>query len=234
MDIQSSFHYNDVLPIMHLDVSSSNNYSNSVEHSSSIEHSTSVEYSSSVKHSSSVEHFSSDNYKMSVDELKEEDINDNDNDNEQQDDILPISQIIYKLEEEQLDEKNQYDYHHNKNFGNWQYAKMIVSHSWQNTNATEFFYDYLEKILHDNNDCFDNIQTVYYKNDLDIDIIYNFEKEPAKHIVENLRICPFKPNGILFNNPEDTNKWSFQIVVITSNSFYSANRFINESLIGFF
>jgi hypothetical protein len=92
----------------------------------------------------------------------------------------------------------------------------------------------LEKILHDNNDCFDNIQTVYYKNDLDIDIIYNFEKEPAKHIVENLRICPFKPNGILFNNPEDTNKWSFQIVVITSNSFYSANRFINESLIGFY
>ena len=68
--------------------------------------------------------------------------------------------------------------------------------------------------------------------DLDIDIIYSFEADPAKHLVDNLRIPLFKPNGILFNNPEDANKWTFKIVIITSRGIYTANRYITENIIG--
>jgi hypothetical protein len=145
-----------------------------------------------------------------------------------------VSCIVYDLETEQEIEANNLDYHTYKNAGNWHYSKMIVSHSWQDKNNTEFFCDYLEFQLQTNNDCFENIHTVYYKNELDIDIIYSFETATAKHIVDNLRIPPFKPNGIIFNNPNDANKWSFKIIIITSKGIYSANRYITENIIGFY
>ncbi len=145
-----------------------------------------------------------------------------------------VNHIVYNLEEEQKQEQADYDYHFNKDHGNWHYSKMIVSHSWEDKNATEFLTDYLERQFQLNNDCFENIQTVYYKNDLDIDIIYSFEADPAKHLVDNLRIPLFKPNGILFNNPEDANKWTFKIVIITSRGIYTANRYITENIIGFY
>lgn len=154
-------------------------------------------------------------------------------DEDVKDDIL-ASHIVYNLKDEQNQEQLDYDYHHNKDHGNWQYAKMIVSHSWEDKTNTEFFTDYLELQFQTNNDCFENIRTVYYKNDLDIDIIYSFEAEPGKHLIDNLRIPPFKPHGIIFNNPENANKWSFKIVVITTRGIYSANRFINDTIIGYY
>ena len=77
-----------------------------------------------------------------------------------------------------------------------------------------------------------NIRLENYKNELDIDIIYAFEADPGKHLIDNLRIPAFKPNGIIFNNPENANKWKFKIVVITSNGIYSANRYVTENIIG--
>ena len=147
---------------------------------------------------------------------------------------IPINCIIYNLEEEQQVEQVRADYHFKKENGNWYYSKMIITHSWQDKNNTDFFWDYLDKLFRSNNDSFNNIQTVYYKNELDIDIIYSFESEPGKHLIDNLRIPSFKPNGIIFNNPLDANKWTFKIIVITSRGIYSANRYISEDVIGFY
>jgi hypothetical protein len=125
-----------------------------------------------------------------------------------------------------------HEYHIKKNSGDWYYAKMIVCHAFQDKNNTDFLWDHLEKQFNKNGDSFDNIFDVYYKNELDIDIIYHFTEGTAKHLIDNLRIPSYKPNGIIFSNPEDTNKWSFKIVVITCKSIYTANRYINEDLIG--
>lgn len=143
-----------------------------------------------------------------------------------------VSFIGYDLEEEQNQEKLQNEYHINKDHGDWYYAKMIISHAYQDKNNAVFFWDHLEKQMLKNGDGFENIITAYYKNDLDIDIVYQFAKEPAKHLIDNLRIPAFKPDGIIFSNREDANKWSFKIVVITSKGIYSANRYITEDLIG--
>jgi hypothetical protein len=143
-----------------------------------------------------------------------------------------VSFIGYDLEEEQNLEKLQNEYHIKKNTSDWYYAKMIVSHTYQDKNNTDLFWDHLEKQFLKNSDSFDNITYAYYKNDLDIDIIYQFSQEPAKHLVDNLRIPAYKPHGIIFSNPEDSNKWSFKIVVITNKGIYTANRYITEDLIG--
>lgn len=143
-----------------------------------------------------------------------------------------ISFIGYDLEEEQNLEKLQNEYHIMKQSGDWYYAKMIVSHAYQDKNNTDLFWNHLEKQFLKNDDSFDNIITTYYKNDLDIDIIYQFASEPSKHLVDNLRIPAYKPHGIIFSNPEDANKWSFKIVVITNKGIYTANRYITEDLIG--
>jgi hypothetical protein len=149
-------------------------------------------------------------------------------------DSSKVSKIIYNIDDEQEIEQSQLDYHTNKNFGDWYYSKMIISHSWQDKNNTEFFTDYLEKQLQANNDSFENINIVYYKNELDIDIVYSFVLDPCRHLIDNLRIPSYKPNGIIFNNPDDINKWSFKIVVITTKGIYTANRYINETHIGFY
>jgi hypothetical protein len=145
-----------------------------------------------------------------------------------------VSFIAYDLYEEQNLEKLQNEYHIKKQSGDWYYAKMIVSHAYQDKNNTDLFCDHLEKQFLKNGDSFNNIITAYYKNDLDIDIIYQFSQEPAKHLIDNLRIPPYKPHGIIFSNPEDANKWSFKIVVITNKGIYTANRYITDDLIGFY
>lgn len=145
---------------------------------------------------------------------------------------IKTNHIAYDIEEEQNLEKLQNEYHTMKHCGDWYYAKMIVSHAYQDKNNTDLFCEHLEKQFLKNDDSFDNIITVYYKNDLDIDIIYQFLQEPAKHLIDNLRIPAFKPHGIIFSNSEDANKWSFKIVVITTKGIYTANRYITEDLIG--
>ena len=95
--------------------------------------------------------------------------------------------------------------------------------------------------MHNNNDCFDNIEKVYYKNEPDpnaihcnrnTDIIYEFESLVGKYLVDNLKIPPYKPKGYIFN--DEKNMWNFKIIVITTNNIYTANRYINDTLIGFF
>jgi len=143
--------------------------------------------------------------------------------------------LIYYYEEDDMhDEELNYNYHIKKNFGNWQYAKMIVSHSYNDKLATEFFWDYLETQFNANNDSFDNIIKVYYKNDLDLGIIYEFDNQIAKYLVDNLKIQSYKLKGYIFNGDENINKWSFKIVVITSKGIYTANRYISENIIGFY
>lgn len=141
--------------------------------------------------------------------------------------------LHYNVDDDIYDEQVAIDYHQNKNFGNWQYAKMIVSHSYDNANAfTEFLWDYLDIQFQANNDDFNNITKVYYKNDLDIGMIYEFEPVIAKYLVENLKIQSFKPKGYIFNGDENLNKWGFKIVVITTKGIYTANRYITENIIG--
>ena len=40
---------------------------------------------------------------------------------------------------------------------------------------------------------------VFYTNNLDVNIVYEFEGVIAKYIVENLKICKYKPLGYVFN-----------------------------------
>jgi hypothetical protein len=143
--------------------------------------------------------------------------------------------LIYYYEDDDMhNEEINYNYHINKNFGNWQYAKMIISHSYNDKQATEFFWDYIEAQFNTNNDSFDNIIKIYYKNDLDLGIIYEFENEIAKYVVDNLKIQSYKPKGYIFNGDENQNKWAFKIVVITSKCIYTANRYITDNIIGFY
>ena len=153
-------------------------------------------------------------------------------DNLDNEDNRKVSFIGYNLEEEQDIENAQNEYHTLKQSGDWYYAKLIVSHAYQDKGNTDFFCEHLEKQFQKNADSFDNVIVAYYKNDLDIDIIYEFSKEPAKHLIDNLRIPAYKPHGIIFSNSEDANKWSFRIVVITTKGIYTANRYITEDLIG--
>lgn len=174
-----------------------------------------------------------------ISNISDDEIINSEDDNLGEDDIDTdrdnlVSVVCYDLEEEQNYEKIQNEYHILKQSGDWYYAKMIVSHAYQDKNNTELFCDHLEKQLQKNNDSFDRVIKAYYKNDLDIDIIYEFAKEPAKHLIDNLRIPAYKQPGIIFSNPEDANKWSFKIVVITTKGIYTANRYITEDLMGFY
>ena len=139
--------------------------------------------------------------------------------------------IHYNEDDEIYKEQIANDYHCTKSFGNWHTAKMIVSHSYSNA-YTDFLWDYLSIQFQENNDDFNNIIKVYYKNNLDIGIIYEFETVIAKYLVDNIKIQSFKPKGYIFNNDENQNKWDFKIVVITSKGIYCANRYITDNIIG--
>ena len=138
-------------------------------------------------------------------------------------------------EKKEIDEEIQLlNYHKNKDCGYWKIAKMIVGHSTKDKNNTEFFLDSLDVELHKNNDNLENIEKVFYTNNLDVDIVYEFDGAIATFIVENLKIFKFKPLGYLFNKDVNQNKWDFTISVITNKSIYTANRYISETQIGFY
>jgi len=142
--------------------------------------------------------------------------------------------MIYNEQSEIKEEIQLLNYHKNKDCGYWKIAKMIISHSIKDKNNTEFFLDSLDIELQKNNDKLENIEKVFYTNNLDIDIVYEFEGTIATFIVENLKLFKFKPLGYLFNKDVNQNKWDFTISVITSKSIYTSNRYISENQIGFY
>ena len=91
----------------------------------------------------------------------------------------------------------------------------------------------MDNELQKNNDSFENIEKVFYKNELDIDIVYEFDTTISKYIVENLKIFKYKPDGYLFKNDINQNKFNFTITIITSKNIYTINRYINENQMGF-
>ena len=142
--------------------------------------------------------------------------------------------IIYN-EKKEIDEGLQLiNYHKSKDYGYWKIAKMIISHSINDKNNTEFFLDLLDIELHKNNDSLENIEKVFYTNNLDIDMVYEFRGSIAKFIVENLKIYKFKQLRYIFNNDINQNKWNFTISVITNKSIYTSNRYISINQIGFY
>ena len=142
--------------------------------------------------------------------------------------------MIYNENNEMNEEVQLLNYHKNKDCGYWKIAKMIIAHSNKDKNNTEFFLDYLDIQIHNNNDDLENIETVFYKNNLDIDIVYQFDGSVAKFIVENLKIFKYKPIGYVFNTDINQNKWNFTISVVTNKNIYTSNRYINENQIGYY
>jgi hypothetical protein len=163
---------------------------------------------------------------------------DSDTDNDDIKTTIYKDRLVYCIEDEQFIEDLDNEYHQEKNTGNWAYAKLIISQSYDNKSNTEWFSDYLEELFEKNNDCFSNIVSVYYKYEsncnADIDYVYEFETAVAKYLIDNLKIQPFKPHGYIFNNDENANKWPFKFTVITTKNIYSANRWVNENQIGFY
>ena len=133
--------------------------------------------------------------------------------------------------EQQATEQELLDYHTNKENGNWFYAKTILKDNSENSQNTVFLCDYFEKLFEKNNDCFDNITTVFYKGNLESDFLHEFEPAVAKHFIDNFKIPEYKPDGYVFSS---NNSWAFKIVVVTKNNIYAANKYINKDLIGFY
>ena len=140
------------------------------------------------------------------------------------------SYLYYNQSQEMQIEIDNYNYHLKKNTGDWLLAKKIVALSESKPN-TEFFWDYLDLLFKDNNDNFDNIIKIIYSAD---NTLIEFDTKISKYVVDNLKICKYKPAGYLFNNNNDTNIWAFKLVVITSKNIYASNRYIDEHKIGFF
>ena len=161
-----------------------------------------------------------------------------DNNEEQQlifNDIFPKSVFMIYDETKEMDEETQlFNYHKNKDCGYWKIAKMIIAHANKDKNNSEFFLDYLDVQLQTNNDNLENIEKVFYTNNLDSNIVYEFEGTIAKFIVENLKIFKYKPVGYVFNKDVNQNKWNFTISIITSKNIYTSNRYINENQIGYY
>ena len=150
------------------------------------------------------------------------------------------------------------NYNKQKNSGQWLIAKSIISKYEKNDLYTEFVFDYFDLLFKNNNDCFENINKVYYKyspdsspdtssenndsnsnsyidnNIVNDEIVHEFSGSVAKYFIDNLKICKFKQHGYIFNNNANENKWKYSIVIITSKNIYSANRYINEKTIGFY
>ena len=189
-----------------------------------------INYSkNNVEYNIEVNTFSDDievNTSSSDDEIDEEELETKINQVNQEN---RISYLFYNEYKEIQKENDAYNYHLCKNTGDWLIAKTIVSYSKDKSNS-EFFWDYLDLLFKENNDNFDNIDRVIYSSN---DTVFEFDTTISKYIVDNLKICKYKPNGYIFNNNE-SNTWSFKIVVITNTNVYSANRYIDETKIGCF
>lgn len=142
--------------------------------------------------------------------------------------------ISYDEQKEIELEKELLNYHKQKDSGYWKIAKMIIEHSSKDKTNTDFFLDSMDNEFKKNKDTFENIEKVFYTNDLDINIVYEFNTTISKYIIENLKIFKYKPDGYLFKNDINHNKFNFTITIITSKNSYTINRYINENQMGFF
>ena len=138
--------------------------------------------------------------------------------------------LVYDETSDIIQEIKDYSSRLCKNNDTWISAKNIVSSSFKNTKSQSFFWDYLDILFKNTNDDFNNIKKVIYSIN---DIVFEFDTTIAKYIVDNLRINNFKPSGYIFSST-DNNVWDFKIIVITSKNVYSANRYIDETTIGFY
>jgi len=161
--------------------------------------------------------------------------NDSYSDNDESDNMnIKYNVLTYNLDEDIEDEHIANQYHLLKDTGNWKYAKLIIASNNNDKQSSEFLWDHLESQFIANNDDFIYINRVYYKSYLDLEIVYDFERNVGKYLIENLKIPAYKPNGYIFSNDENANKWGFKVVVITDKGIYSMNRYINENTIGFY
>ena len=156
------------------------------------------------------------------------------NNNELSNMNIKYNVLTYNLYDDIEDEIIENQYHLSKDTGNWKYAKLIISSNNNNKHSSEFLWDHLESQFIANNDDFIYINRVYYKSYLDLEIVYEFECSVGKYLLENLKIPAYKPNGYIFSNDENANKWDFEVVVFTDKGIYSMNRYINENTIGFY
>ena len=139
-------------------------------------------------------------------------------------------QIFDSIEnDDRVEEELNYDYHKYKNTGNWFYSKKIIENARNDKQRLTYFIDLFEKHLNENNDSFDNIRSVFYKANYDIDMVYEFEEAVGKFFVDNLKIIDYKPDGYLYSAD---NKWDFKIVILTTKNIYSFNRYINKDQFG--
>ena len=151
--------------------------------------------------------------------------------------------IIYDETIEIQNDIDRYNATINKTTPSWILAKHLIAELKETCNISnsisiEYFLDYLDIEFKKNNDDFSNISKVYYQQyntttTTDASTIQQFDNEVAKYVIENLLIPIYEPLGY-FKNDINQNKWRFQVIVITSKSIYSANRYIDSKRIGFY
>jgi hypothetical protein len=140
--------------------------------------------------------------------------------------------LIYNEIQEIQNEINIFNEHLFKNTGSWLSAKTIISNSVNNISNTEYLWDYLDILFKNNNDDFDNIQSIIYSSN---GSIFEFNNTTiSKFIVDNLKICKFKSIGYIFNNNNENNIFNFKLVVITNKNIYPVNRYIDENKLGYY
>ena len=141
--------------------------------------------------------------------------------------------LVYDEQTEINDELTMMNYHINKDSGEWLDAKTIISQSNQDNTRTEFLWDYLESRFKLNNDDFNNIRQIFYK-DTFLNSICEFSETTAKYLIDNIKIKKFVPKGYIFSSSDKLNEWHFTITVITTMGIYTANRYVDENMIGWY
>ena len=141
--------------------------------------------------------------------------------------------LVYDEQTEINDELTMMNYHTNKDSGEWLDAKTIISQSNQDNTRTEFLWDYLESRFKLNNDDFNNIRQIFYK-DTFLNSICEFSETTAKYLIDNIKIKKFVPKGYIFSTNDKLNEWHFTITVITTMGIYTANRYVDENMIGWY
>ena len=141
--------------------------------------------------------------------------------------------LVYDEQTEINDELTMMNYHTNKDSGEWLDAKTIISQSNQDNTRTEFLWDYLESRFKLNNDDFNNIRQIFYK-DTFFNSICEFSETTAKYLIDNIKIKKFVPKGYIFSTNDKLNEWHFTITVITTMDIYTANRYVDENMIGWY
>jgi len=148
--------------------------------------------------------------------------------------------IAYNEEQEKQDEALSLHYQLYKDSNEWLFAKEEIKNlSNQFKTDSVFLWDLLEKQFTINNDDFDNIKTIYYQNtqssQSSLSNVYEFNTTISKYFIDNMKVPIFKSKGYIFNsNHQNLNKFQFKLVVITSKTIYSINRYVDETTLGCF